>query len=110
MKTEKNKKERKLERLDTAKSTDYLQKGRTINGEYYTNLLDRFNEDLKKKRLHLAKEKALFHQDIARVHTCVLSMAKFHELLPHPPYSPDLDPSDYFLFSNLKKWLGGNRF
>ena len=32
---------------------DYLQKGRTINGEYYTNLLDRFNEDLKKKRPHL---------------------------------------------------------
>ena len=28
---------------------DYLQKGRTIYGEYYTNLLDRFNEDLKKK-------------------------------------------------------------
>ena len=41
-------------------------------------------------------------------------MAKFHELryelLPLPPYSPDLAPSDYFLFSNLKKWLGGKRF
>ena len=38
---------------------DYLQKGRTINGEYYTNLLDRVNEDLKKKP-HLAKKKVLF--------------------------------------------------
>ena len=41
-------------------------------------------------------------------------MAKFHEfryeLLPHPPYSPDLAPSDHFLFSNLQKWLGGKRF
>ena len=41
-------------------------------------------------------------------------MAKFHvlryELLPHPPYFPDLAPSDYFLFPNLKKWLGGKRF
>ena len=36
---------------------DYLQKGRTINGEYYTNLLQRFNGDLKKKRPHLAKKK-----------------------------------------------------
>ena len=27
---------------------DYVQKGRAINGEHYTNLLDRFNEDLKK--------------------------------------------------------------
>ena len=59
---------------------DYLQKGRTINGEYYTNLLDRFNEDLKKKRPHLAKKKVLFHADNARVHTCVVSLAKFHEL------------------------------
>ena len=32
------------------------------------------------------------------------------ELLPHPPYSPDLAPNDYFLFPNLKKWLGGKRF
>ncbi|QQP51330.1 Mariner transposase [Caligus rogercresseyi] len=93
---------------------DYLQKGRTMNGEYYTSLLDRFNEDLKKKRPHLAKKKVIFHQDNARVHTCVVSMAKFYELryelLPHPPYSPDLAPSDYFLFPNLKKRLAGKRF
>ena len=41
-------------------------------------------------------------------------MMIFHELryklLPHPPYSPDLVPSDYFLLPNLKKWLGGKRF
>ena len=41
-------------------------------------------------------------------------MTKFpelrYELLPHPPYSPDLAPSDYFLFPNLNKWLGGKRF
>ena len=62
----------------------------------------------------MAKKKFLFYQDNARVHTCVVSMAKFHELgyelVPHPPYSPDLAPSDYFLFPNLKKWLGGKRF
>jgi histone-lysine N-methyltransferase SETMAR len=41
-------------------------------------------------------------------------MAKIHELgyelLLHPPYSPDLAPSVYFLFPNLKKWLGGKKF
>ena len=41
-------------------------------------------------------------------------MVKFHELryelLPHPPYSPNLASSDYLLFPNLKKWLGGKRF
>ena len=32
------------------------------------------------------------------------------ELLPHPPYSPDLAPSDYYLFVDLKKMLQGKRF
>lgn len=93
---------------------DYLEKGKTINGEYYANLLDQFNQILLEKRPHLAKKKILFHQDNARVHTCAIAMAKLHELryelLSHPPYSPDLAPCDYFLFPNLKKWLGGKRF
>ena len=40
-------------------------------------------------------------------------MAKLHELhiklLPHPPYSPDLAPSDYYLFAKLKTMLQGKR-
>ena len=30
--------------------------------------------------------------------------------LNHPPYSPDLTPSDYYLFRNLKSHLRGTRF
>ena len=41
-------------------------------------------------------------------------MAKLHEshfeLLPHPPYSLDLAPSDYYLFANLKRMLQGKKF
>ena len=41
-------------------------------------------------------------------------MAKLHklhfELLPHPPYSPDLTSSDYYLFADLKRMLQGKRF
>ncbi|KAG5328551.1 SETMR methyltransferase, partial [Acromyrmex heyeri] len=61
----------------------------------------------RKNRSHLAKKKVLFHQDNARVHTCSAPMAKFnefrYELLPHPAYSPDLAPCNYFLFPNLKE-------
>ena len=32
------------------------------------------------------------------------------EFLPHPPYSPDLAPRDYFLFSDLKRMLAGKRY
>ena len=28
----------------------------------------------------------------------------------HPPYSPDLAPSDFFLFSKMKEHLAGNCF
>ena len=41
-------------------------------------------------------------------------MSKVHdlgfELLLQPPYSPDLSPSDFFLFPNLKIWHRGKRF
>ena len=32
------------------------------------------------------------------------------ELLPYPPYSPDLAPNDYWLFADAKKMLQGMRF
>jgi len=32
------------------------------------------------------------------------------QLVPHPLYSLDLAPSDYYLFPNMKKWLAGRRF
>jgi len=41
-------------------------------------------------------------------------MGKFrdlhYELLEHPPYSPDLAPSDFYLFPKLKLFLAGQRF
>jgi histone-lysine N-methyltransferase SETMAR len=34
----------------------------------------------------------------------------YYELLEHPPYSPDLAPSDIYLFTKLKLFLAGHRF
>ena len=52
--------------------------------------------------------------DNARPHVAnktVNKIRKFHwEFLEHPPYSPDLVPSDFHLFSPLKKFLAGQRF
>jgi len=33
-----------------------------------------------------------------------------YELLEQPPYSPDLAPSDFYLFPKLKLFLAGQRF
>lgn len=93
---------------------DYLEKGRTITGAYYASLLDRLNKEIKTKRKHLVKKKILYHHDNAPAHSSLIAQAKLfelgYELLPHPPYSPDQAPSDYYLFPNLKRWLCGKRF
>ena len=56
----------------------------------------------------------IFHQDNAPAHKSVLAMGKLrdlhYELLEHPPYSPDLAPSDFCLFPKLKRLLAGQRF
>ena len=53
-------------------------------------------------------------QDNARVHTCKVALdaveRKGYELIPHPAYLPDLAPSDFFLFPNLKKDIRGLHF
>jgi len=33
-----------------------------------------------------------------------------YKLLPHPPYSPDLAPSDFYLFPLLKEHLCGRQY
>lgn len=76
-------------------------------------LLVRLKEEIAKKRPHMKKKKMIFQQDNAPCHKSIATMAKLHELgfelLPHPPYSPDLAPSDY-LFADLKKMLAGKKF
>ena len=93
---------------------DYPEKGWTINDIYYAGLLQRLSDEVKKKMPHLAKKRILFHHDNAPAHSSVVAMAKINalkfELFLQPPYSPDLAPSDFHLFPNLKKWLGGKRF
>jgi transposase len=32
------------------------------------------------------------------------------KILPHPPYSPDLAPADFFLFPRLKRKLSGRKY
>jgi histone-lysine N-methyltransferase SETMAR len=60
------------------------------------------------------RKKITFYQDNASSHKVVLSMGKLgdlqYELLEHPPYSPDLAPSDFCLFLKLKLFLAGERF
>ena len=68
---------------------------------------------MKKHRGKLSKG-VLLQQDNARVHTCKVAMDAVerngYELIPHPAYLPDLAPSDFFLFPNLKNDIRGCHF
>ena len=85
---------------------DFLAKKSTITGAYYANLLDQLRTAICEKRRGKLSKGILLQQDNARVRPCKIAMVAVerngYELIPLPAYSPDLAPSDYFLFPNLK--------
>ena len=84
---------------------NYLEKGKTITGEYYSNLLTRLDEKIHEKKPGLQKKKIIFHHPPTKV------FWQWHyKLLEHPSYSPDLAPSDFNLFPKLNLLLAGQHF
>lgn len=64
-----------------------FDKGETIGNEYYIALLDRLNEEIKKK-----------------VHKTIIKLTEMHfQLLDYPVCSPNLATSDLWLFTCLKR-------
>ena len=65
------------------------------------------NRVIHEKRRGKLSKGVLLQQDNASIHTCKVAMDAVerngNELIPHPAYSPNLAPSDFFLFPNLKK-------
>ncbi|UYV75024.1 hypothetical protein LAZ67_12002131 [Cordylochernes scorpioides] len=94
--------------------SDFLNKGQTITGNYYSNLVKQLREPIKEKRRGKLSRKIVYHQDNAPSHRSLQAMAAIYdsgfELLPHAPYSPDLALSDFHLFPHLKKTLSGIHF
>ena len=93
---------------------DYLEHGNTINAEYYSNLMRQLHQSIRYKRPGKLTHGILLLHDNARVHTAARAQAEILNLrfqqLSHPPYSPDMAPSDFYLFRLLKKHLRGQRF
>ena len=92
---------------------DYFKKGKTINNDYYCAVLDRRINHKKtpsfvKEKMHVFVRQCTRSQidkDDGKNQWITLRIA--------PPlpwlYSPDLAPSDFYLFPNLKRWLQGQR-
>ena len=70
---------------------------------------------VRRKRPELWENRTwMLHHDNAPAHASLLirSYLAKHQtvVVPHPPYSPDLAPANFFLFPKLKTTLKGRRF
>ena len=93
---------------------DWLPEKRSITADYYCELLIRLKESIKNERRGKWTRGVLLLHDNARPHTAARTQATIRELgfnqLPHPAYSPDLAPSDYWLFGEMAKQVRGRRW
>jgi histone-lysine N-methyltransferase SETMAR len=90
--------------------------GRTINAEVYSHQLEKmYTILLEKYKALVNRNRVLLQQDNARPHTAkktlqIIEELEGIELLRHPAFSPDLEPSDYCLFRSMDQFLCGKKF
>ena len=82
-----------------------------VNHAFYKDVLERLRKRVQRVRTDTADDWVLQH-DNAPAHTA-LSIREFLAkknipVLPHPLYSPDLAPCDFYLFPKLKSKLKGH--
>ena len=89
---------------------DFADRHQRLNAEYYGEQVRKARQAVRKPR----NQNLYLLHDNAPIHTAATTSTAINDLdfhvLPHPPYSPDLAPSDYYLFRHLKQHLRGERF
>jgi histone-lysine N-methyltransferase SETMAR len=94
---------------------DFLKPGETITAVKYCSEIEAMHQKLAEKHPSLVNRNGpiLLH-DNARPHASHVTFQKLNELgyetLPHPPYSPDLSPTDYHFFNDLDNFLKQKTF
>ena len=88
--------------------------GQTVSCKFYCEVLKRLNEGIRSKPPDKWKNNNWFlHHDYAPAHTSLFVRyfltSRNITVIPQP-YSPDLAPSDFFLFPKMKLRLKGRRF
>ena len=88
---------------------EILPNGRTITTDLYCQQVERVAEKLKEKQ-----DRIYYMDDNARPHVAKSTCEKLLKLewitIPHPPYSPDLAPTDYHLLRSLSHHLHEKEF
>ena len=91
---------------------EFLPQGRTVNKEYYLEVLQRLREAVRKRRPDAWRQnrwKLQHDNEPSHSSFLVRDLLAKHvtTVLPQPPYSPYLAPADFFLFPKLKSTLKG---
>ncbi|KAJ4452219.1 hypothetical protein ANN_03737 [Periplaneta americana] len=88
---------------------DFLPRGETVNADHYCETLRKLRRAIQNKRRGMLIAEVVLLHDNARPHTARRTAAALTEfgweLFDHPPYSPDLAPSDFHVFLHLRKFL-----
>ena len=92
-----------------------LPPGSTWSAQYFIDhVLRKLQETNAYRDAQRRNKKFTIHMDNARVHTAAIvtdyMAANGFARAPHPPYSPDLAPSDFYLFGALKERIRGQQF
>ncbi|GFX59503.1 mariner Mos1 transposase [Trichonephila clavipes] len=92
---------------------EFLLQGQTVNSAVYLEVLRRLKRRIAYVRADI-KDTVKFHHDNATSHTAFIItnfLAQSNTpVIPHPPYSPDLAPCDFFLFLRLKREMKGKHW
>jgi hypothetical protein len=94
---------------------EFLPQRQTMNQIVCITVLQHLRDAVRRKRPHKWSSGTwLLHHDNESCHAApsVRDFLAKHSIpvVPHPPYSPDLAPCDFFLFPRLKSILKGKRF
>ena len=93
---------------------EFMPHKKITTGDTYASTMVTLRENIKQKRLGKLSADVLLLHDNTPAHKSCTSQADIRKCgfveLNHPPYSPDMAPSDYFLFRNLTKFLCEQRF
>ena len=92
---------------------EFLPPGQTVNQTFYLQVLECLQNRVMRIHHEIANMWFLHHDNVPS-HTSFAMREFLAQLnittLPHPPYSPDLAPCDFFLFPKLKTHLKGHKF
>ena len=92
----------------------FLNPEKTITSENYAQQINEMHWKLQRLLQVLINRMGPILYDNTQLQVAQSMLQKLNELgykvLPHPPYSPDLSPTDYHFFKHLDNFLEGKHF